>query len=151
MKLMKNMAMATAVLIASPMMLAAPAIADEFPLVAGDYTSLTGIYVEDGGSMAYAKFLAGEWAKNQEFAISKGWISGYNIYSNNDRRDGEPHLYLSQTFPSWPSGAEMERRNKEWEAFDTRSNAQLDAESGNRAKFRKVMGTITMQEYTIRK
>ena len=83
MKLMKNMAMATAVLIASPMMLAAPAIADEFPLVAGDYTSLTGIYVEDGGSMAYAKFLAGEWAKNQEFAISKGWISGYNIYSNN--------------------------------------------------------------------
>ena len=59
-------------------------------------------------------------------------------------------MYLTQTFPSMPSGAESEKRNKEWEAFDKRTNAQLDAESGNRAKFRKVTGSMTLQEAKIR-
>ena len=150
MKLMKNMMMATAVMIASPVMLATPAVADEFPLVAGDYTTMTGIYLEDGGTTAYATYLASEWKKNQDFAKSKGWISDYKIYFNVDSRDGEPTMYLTQTFPSWPSGAEIEKRSKEWEAFDKRTNAQLDAASGNRAKFRKVTGSMTLQEAKIR-
>ncbi|VWX61121.1 hypothetical protein [Sphingorhabdus sp. 109] len=150
MKLMKKMMMATALTVAAPLALATPAMADEFPLVAGDYTTMTGIYLEDGGTLAYAKFLAGEWKKNQDFAKSKGWISDYKIYFTIDPREGEPHMYLTQTFPYLPSGAEYEKRNKEWEAFDSRTNAQLDAESGNRAKFRKVTGSMTLQEATIR-
>ncbi|MBU1253499.1 MAG: hypothetical protein KKE69_03770 [Alphaproteobacteria bacterium] len=59
-------------------------------------------------------------------------------------------MYLTQTYPYWPSGAESEKRNKEWEAFDKRTNAQLDAESGNRAKFRTVKGSMTLQEATVR-
>jgi len=42
-------------------------MADEFPLVAGDYTTMTGIYIQDGGTTAYAKYLASEWKKNQDF------------------------------------------------------------------------------------
>ncbi len=150
MKLIKNMMMATAMIVAAPVVLSTPAMADEFPLVAGDYTTMTGIYLEDGGTTAYATYLASEWKKNQDFAKSKGWISDYKIYFNVDSRDGEPTMYLTQTFPSWPSGAEIEKRNKEWEAFDKRTNAQLDAASGNRAKFRKVTGSMTLQEAKIR-
>ena len=150
MKLMKNMMLATAMIVAAPMALSTPALADEFPLKAGDYTTMTGIYLEDGGTLAYAKYLASEWKKNQDFAKSKGWISDYKIFYNVDRRDGEPMLYLTQTFPSMPSGAEIEKRDKEWEEFDKRTNAQLDAASGNRAKFRKVTGSMTLQEAKIR-
>ncbi|CAO1650720.1 MULTISPECIES: hypothetical protein [unclassified Parasphingorhabdus] len=150
MKLMKRMMMATAIIVAAPLALSTPAMADDFPLVAGDYTTMTGIYIQDGGTVAYAKYLASEWKKNQDFAKSKGWISDYKIYFNVDARDGEPNMYLTQTYPYWPSGAESEKRNKEWEAFDKRTNAQLDAESGNRAKFRTVKGSMTLQEATIR-
>jgi len=150
MKLMKHMMMATAMIVAAPVALSTPAMADEFPLVAGDYTTMTGIYIQDGGTTAYAKYLASEWKKNQDFAKSKGWISDYKIYFNVDARDGEPTMYLTQTYANWPSGAEIEKRNKEWEAFDKRTNAQLDAESGNRAKFRKVTGSMTLQEVTAR-
>ena len=150
MKLMKKMMMVTAFIVAAPLALSTAAMADDFPLVAGDYTTMTGIYIEDSGWTAYATYLAGEWKKNQDFAKSKGWISDYKIYYNIDRRDGEPMMYLTQTFPSMPSGAEFEKRNKEWEAFDKRTNAQLDAESGNRAKFRKVTGSMTLQEAKIR-
>lgn len=150
MKLMKHMMMATAVMIASPVMLSAPAMAEEWPLVAGEYTTMTGIFIEDGGNLAYAQYLADEWAKQREFAKSKGWISDYKIYANVDRRDGEPMLYLTATFASMPDSAEMERRNKEWEAWDSKSNAQLEAESGNRAKFRTVKGSMTLIELTVR-
>ena len=150
MKLMKNMMLATAMIVAAPMALSTPALADEFPLKAGDYTTMTGIYLEDGGTLAYAKYMASEWKKNQDFAKSKGWISDYKIYFNVDARDGEPTMYLTQTYAYWPSAEESEKRNKEWEAFDSRTNAQLDAASGNRAKFRTVKGSMTLQEATVR-
>ena len=150
MKLVKKMKMAAAIMVAAPVALSTPAMADEFPLVSGDYTTMTGIYIEDGGTLAYANYLASEWKRNQDFAKSKGWISDYKIFYNVDRRDGEPTLYLTQTYPDFPSGAESEKRNKEWDAWSKKTNAQLDAESGNRAKFRTVKGSITVQEMMIR-
>ena len=150
MKLMKNIAMASALIAVAPLALATPAMADEFPLVAGDYTTMTGIYIQDGGSVSYATYLANEWKKNQDFAKSKGWISDYKIYFNVDARDGEPNLYLTQTYDYWPSGAEGEKLNKEWDAWSKKTNAQMAAESGNRAKFRTVKGSMTLQEMKIR-
>jgi hypothetical protein len=40
-------------------------IADEYPLVNGDFWEVTGIHLKDGGSLAYATFIAGEWLKDQ--------------------------------------------------------------------------------------
>lgn len=143
--------MLAAMLLAAPVALPTLAAAQEFPLVAGDYTSVSGIFVEDGGTFAYAKHLAGDWAKNQEFAKSKGWITDYKIYLNVDARDGEPHIYLTTTYRDIPNGSEIERRNKEWAAWSKKSDAQMDAASSDRAKFRKLRGTMMLQEYTIRK
>ena len=151
MKLTGKIMMAGALLMAAPTALSTSAMAQEFPLVAGDYTSISGIFVQDGGTVAYAQFLAGEWAKQQEFAKSKGWISDYKIYANVDARDGEPNIYLTQTYRVIPTGAESEKRNKEWEAWSKKSDAQMETESGDRAKFRTQRGTMMLQEYTIRK
>lgn len=143
--------MAGAMLLAAPVALPKMAVAQEFPLVAGDYTSVSGVFVEDGGTLAYAKHLAGAWAKEQEFAKSRGWISDYKIYFNVDARDGEPNIYLTSTYRDIPNGADSERRNKEWAAWSKKSDAQMDAESGDRAKYRKLRGTMMLQEFTIRK
>nr|WP_156167362.1 hypothetical protein [Aurantiacibacter marinus] len=151
MKLMKHLLMAaSAALVAAPAVLPGVAAAQDFPLVGGEYTSMTGITIEDGGGLAYANYLASEWARNQEFAKSNGWISDYRIYSNVDARDGEPDLYLMVTYPSVPDAAESERRGNEYRAWREMTDAQMEAAAGDRAEYRTVRGTMVLQEYTIR-
>lgn len=148
MKLMKHMMMALgAAMVTVPMALPSAVAAQEFPLVGGEYSNMTGITIKDGGGLAYAEYLATAWAANQEFAKSQGWITSYKIYSNVDARDGEPDLYLVVTYPSVPDAAEGERRNKAYREWSEKTEAQLQAESGNRAEFRTVRGTMMLQEW----
>ena len=137
---------AAAMLAGAPLVLAAPAHADDFPLAEGDLTEVSGIFIHDGGSVTYANYLADQWRKQQEFAKSKGWISDYHIYSNLNARDGEPNIYLYETFSSVPTAAENARRLNEWERFDPRTNAQQNAASSDRAKIRTLKGTMLLRE-----
>ena len=141
---------ASVALVAAPLALPTAAAAQEFPLVGGAYSDLTGITIKDGGGGAYAEYLATAWAANQEFAKSQGWISDYKIFSNVNARDGEPDLYLMVTYPSVPDAAEGERRSNAYRAWAQKSDAQLEAEAGNRAEFRTVRGEMMLQEWTKR-
>ena len=147
-KMMRN----TTLVLAGPVALAfaGPVCAQEWPLVPGDYSEITGIDIADGGDLEYAKFVAGQWVANQKYAISQGWIKSYNIYYNVHRRHGEPSMYLSVTFAKLADAAEQEKREKAYLDFMKRSQAQLESESGNRAKFRTVMGTMLLQEVSVR-
>lgn len=148
MKLIKTMMMAASVaLVAAPMALPTAAAAQEFPLKAGDYTSMSGIYVKDGATLAYAQHLANVWVKNQEYAKSKGWITDYKIYVNVDAREGEPSLYLTTTYSTMVSAEEGERRGQEMREWAKKSISELEAESGNRAEFRTQLGSMLLQEW----
>tara|TARA_R110000787_G_scaffold137495_3_gene251062 strand:- start:8046 stop:8498 length:453 start_codon:yes stop_codon:yes gene_type:complete len=147
MKLMNKMMIATTMLVAAPLALPTVAAAQEFPLVAGEYSNVSGIYIKDGGAFKYATHLAGQWTKVQEFAKSKGWISDYKILINENQRDGEPTLYLMSTFSSIPDAAESERRNKAYDAFMQSSAEQQITESGNRAEYRTVKSSMLLREY----
>ena len=136
---------------ASAMLVAAPSMADEWPLVPGDYWNVTGIHLKDGGGYKYAQFLAGEWHKNMEFAKSKGWIKSYMILSNVNPRKGEPDLYLITSFADLPNAAVSEARNKEWAEFQKKSIEQMQSESGNRADYRTVGSDELLQELHFRK
>ena len=126
------------------------ASADEWPLVQGSYWEVTGINVKDGGGLKYAAWLATEWKKNLEFSKSKGWIKDYKIFANEYARAGEPDLYLVRIVDSIVSGAEGEKRQAEYQEWQKKTIAQMDAESGNRAEYREVMGTNLLQELTFR-
>ncbi|NRD89702.1 hypothetical protein C8024_09935 [Sphingopyxis sp. BSNA05] len=102
MKLTKKMMIATAMLVTTPMALPMVATAQEFPLVAGEFSEVSGIYVKDGGVYKYAQWLATEWKKNAEFAKSQGWLNDYKIYVNAHPRDGEPNIYIMRIFPACP-------------------------------------------------
>jgi len=126
------------------------ASADEWPLVQGSYWEVTGINIKDGGGLKYAAWLASEWKKNLEFSKSKGWIKDYKIFANAYPRAGEPDLYLVRIVDSVVSGAEGEKRQAEYREWQKKTIAQMDAESGNRAEYREVMGTNLLQEMTFR-
>lgn len=141
-KLLKSAALAAAFSCAMP----TPAAAQNYPLAPGNYTEVSMIDVADGGNMQYATYLANEWRKAQEFAKSKGWITSYAVYANVHSRPGEPDLYLSVTFPSLPDASEDEKRDQAYRDFMKRTDAQLNAESGDRAKFRTIMGSFLLRE-----
>jgi hypothetical protein len=134
----------------SAMSMTANAFAQEWPLVGGDYWSITGIHIEDGGGLKYANWLASEWKKNAEFAKSKGWIKDYTLFENVFARAGEPDLYLVRVFEYLPSGAEGEKRYAEYMAWQKKSEEQMESESGNRAEYREVMSSSLLQELSFR-
>jgi hypothetical protein len=136
---------------AASMMTAAGALADDWPLVAGDYWEVTGVEIKDGGGLKYAEFLASEWKENLEFSKSKGWIKDYKIFSNVYARNHEPDLYLVTITDSIVSGAEGEKRSDEYMAWRKKTIAQMQTESGNRAEYRDILSDELLQELTIRK
>jgi hypothetical protein len=138
--------------IAAPFLLtvAAPAAAQNYPLVPGDYVEISGIIIEDGGSYEYAKHIAGLWRKGQEFAKSKGWITDYEVLANVNPREGEPDIYLITSFASLPNGVEDERRQDEYRKMMKQSDAQLATASGDRAKFRKLGSSMLLREMKFR-
>lgn len=137
-----------AAMIAAPLavLIAVPAAAQDYPFTAGDYQEVAMIDVSDGGGFQYAAFLADTWRKNQEFAKSKGWIKDYAVLANVHARPGEPDLYLVTTFASMPDGAEDERRAAAYREFMKASDAQMEAASGDRAKYRTVMGSSLLRQ-----
>ena len=148
-KLIKS-SMLALVLCGPAMFVSTTAVADEWPLVAGDYWEVTGIEIKDGGSLGYANFLAGEWRANQEFAKSKGWIKNYMILANTYPRKDEPDVYLITITDRLATGAEGEKRSDEYLEWSKTSIAQMQKESGNRAEFREVGSNSLLQELKFR-
>lgn len=134
--------------IAMALPLATPLAAQEYPLAPGEYVQMNGVVVEDGpGSLEYAKWLANEWKRFNEYSKSQGWISGYAIYANVNARAGEPDLYLVVQFASIPDAAEQERRDKAFDAWSKTTIEQQVAASGNRSEYRTVISSMLLQEY----
>ncbi len=87
---------------------AAPAMADDpWPVESGDYVEVSMIAVDDGADLQYMNHLAGQWRKGQDFAKAQGWISGYEILANQNKRPGEPDYYLITRFPRFADKAVM--------------------------------------------
>jgi hypothetical protein len=130
---------------------AAPALAQSDPLVGGEYLDVSAISIDDGHYLDYANHLAGMWRANQEYAKSQGWISGYEVLANVNKRAGEPDLILVVRFKDIPDAAEGERRGKMYRDHVKLTDAQMEAASGDRAKYRKVMGSQLWQVLNFRK
>lgn len=127
------------------------AMADEWPMVQGDFWEVTGVHLKDGGALTYTNFLATEWAADAEFAKSKGWIKAYMVLGNAYTRKGEPDLYLITISERLPSGPEGEKRSDEYMAWKKKSQAQMQKDSGNRLEVREIGSNWLLQELKFRK
>ncbi|MFM5886161.1 MAG: hypothetical protein ACKOQ3_12710 [Novosphingobium sp.] len=121
---------------------ATPAFADDaYPVEPGDYVSVSMITIDDGHDLEYLNFLSGLWRRNQEFAKAQGWITGYEILSNDDKRPGEPDLYLVVRFKNFADTAEGKRRGDMMRAQMKMTDAEMQAASADRAKYRHQIGS----------
>ena len=121
------------------------------PFVGGDYVSVTGVSIDDGHYLDYANFLSGFYKAQEEFAVKQGWQTSYEILANVNSRKGEPDLFLVRRFRNMPDGAEGERRTAMVRAQVKMDDAQMEAASGDRAKFRHVDSEILLRELKWRK
>jgi len=131
---------------AATIVFATPAVAQDYPLKNGNFWNVAEITIDDGHFGDYADHLAGAYRKSQDFAKSKGWIKDYYILANANKRADEPDLYLVTVFDHVTTPAEDEAREKEINAFLASSARQSDRESGARAKYRKLGGSMLLQE-----
>lgn len=121
---------------------AAPALADDpWPVDTGDYVEVSMISVDDGADLQYMTHLAGQWRKGQDFAKSQGWISGYEILINQNKRPGEPDYYLITRFPRFADKAEEKKRDDAYFAHMQSTTAAMQAGSAERSKYRRQMGS----------
>ena len=123
-----------------------PGAAQTDPFVGGDYVEVSSITVDDGHGLDYAQFLASEWRARQEFAKKQGWIDSYEVLGNVHARAGEPDLILVVRYKSLPDAAEQVKRNDAMRAYNQRTDAQMAAASGDRAKYRHLAGSQLWQE-----
>lgn len=136
---------------ATIMLAALPAAAQDFPVKGGDYWQVAEVTIDDGHFGDYADHLAGAYRKTEDFAKSKGWIKNYYILSNVNKRANEPDLYLVTITDHLTTPAEDEARSNELDAYLQSSARQQDSQSGARAKFRHLGGTMLLQEMVYRK
>ena len=123
---------------------AAPA--QELPLKSGEFWDVGAITIDDGHFGDYADFLASQYRKNMEWQKSKGWIKGYHILANVNKRAGEPDLYLVTIFDHVTTPAEDIQREKEANAFLQQNTRQGMAASGQRATYRHLGSDMLLQE-----
>lgn len=135
---------------AAALTFAAPAAAQNSPLMPGEYWEVAAIDIEDGQNLTYANWLASEWRRFNEYSKSQGWISDYKILVNVHNRNDEGDVYLITKFSSLPTAAESERRAAAFRAAMQRTDTQFATQSGERAKYRHVMGSMLFQEMHFR-
>jgi hypothetical protein len=135
---------------AASMLYAVPAAAQDIPLTSGNFWSVSEVTIDDGQFATYADYLADTYRKNMEFQKSKGWIIDWYILANNNKRAGEPDLYLVTVFDHVTTPAEDLVRERETNAFMAQTSRQSDAGSGDRAKYRHLGGTFLLQEQVLR-
>ena len=140
---MKSVRLAIA---AAALAFAAPvAQAQEWPLNPGDFVSVSMITVDDGHDLDYANHLAGQWRKSQDYAKAQGWITNYQIWTNEFARDGESDIWLVAWFPTFADPNEVLRREKAFNDYMQTTAAKQEAESGKRATYRKLSGSVLLR------
>ena len=133
------------------MSLAMPAAAQDMPFKDGDYWTVSRIKVDDGHGTDYADYLAGQYRKQMDWQVSKGYIKGYKVLDNVYPREGEADVILVTIFDRMPTSAEREARNAAFNAYMATTNRAMDAASGERAKYRKLLGSTLYLEQVWRK
>lgn len=131
---------------AATMGFASPVMAQEWPVVPGDYWEVTAIKIDDGANLKYAQHMAGRYRASQDYAKSQGWITDYHILLNTHPREGEPDVYLVVIFDKWITAEEGERRAAQYREYMQTTVAKLEAESGERASYRTIAGTMLLRD-----
>lgn len=131
---------------------AQPAASQQYPnpYKVGDLWTVTGVHVKPGGSLKVANDIAAVWQKQQDFAKTKGWISGYKILVNAYPRENEPNIYLITMTDRLATPDESDARGVAMRAFMNMTGEQMQAAAAGRAEFSSPGSTSLLREWVKR-
>ena len=132
------------------MALAVPAAAQQTAYTPGGYWVVQGIHIEDGQFENYLDYIASTYRRSQEFARQNGWITGYHILSNVNRRHDEPDLYLITEMPRLATPQEETQREEQVNAYMRQTTRQATEQSGRRVTMRRLGSNVLLQELNLR-
>lgn len=135
--------------IAAGLAFATPAAAQENAYTPGTYMTVQGIMIEDGQFENYMDYIASTYRRSQDFARQQGWITSYRIFSNVNRRAGEPDLYLLTESPRMATPQEDVARERQLNAHMAQTTRQATEQSGRRVTMRKLGSNILLQELNL--
>ena len=141
---------ASVAMVAIPMALPAPAIAQESNYKAGTVWTASRIDVLPGQFENYMDYLATSWKKIQEFGKAEGVVVDYHVLSTNNARAGEPDLVLIVEYKDYQTLAQQEAMSKKVNAMLAQDDRKADTASGERTKMRELMGSIEYQELDLK-
>ncbi len=147
---MKNMLLAAALAVGLGLSAPTQAVAQDTPYTPSSYMTVQGIYIEDGQFENYMDYIADRYRANQDFAKQKGWISGYRIFANINRRADEPDLYLLTEAPRMPTPQEQVERDRLVSEAMQQTARQATEASGQRVKMRRLGSNLMLQELTLK-
>ncbi len=140
----------SAVALAATVLISAPSSAQRSVAVPGNYSDVTDVKILPGHFEEYMDYLKTKWIKQQEWAKSKGYITGYKVYLNAYPRESEPTLYLLTEYKTVPSAAEIERRADEYAAMMKMDEHQQDADAMTRGPIRTIGSQAMLQEISFK-
>ena len=139
-----------AAVLAAGVAMSTPAAAQDSAYVPGTYMDVQGIFVEDGQFENYMDYIAGRYRESQEFARRQGWITGYRIFANVNRRADEPDLYLLTEYPRLATPEQQVTRERELNRALNETTRQATEGSGQRVRMRRLGSNIMLQELRLR-
>jgi len=129
---------------------AAPAAAQETAYTPGGYWVVQGVYIEDGQFENYMDYIADRYRASQDIARRRGWISGYTILANVNRRQDEPDLYLITEMPRLATPQEEVERERIMTREMNQTTRQATEASGQRVTMRRLGSNLLLQELNLR-
>jgi hypothetical protein len=98
----------------------------------------------------YMKFIDTTWKQEQEAAKKAGYIVSYSVLSVEPRGENDPDIYLVVTYKNW---AALDSATEHAEAVLKQVLGSVSADNQGaveRGKMRRVLGSTTMQELTLK-
>lgn len=112
----------------------------------GHVVQVTEVHIKDGMFNAYINDLNNVWRKFIEAQMEEGDVIDYSMFSNPDKREGEPDLYLTVTYKNW---AAFDRGVEYFEQLGQEvmgSTKEMREANIDRGELRTIGSTYTLRE-----
>lgn len=131
--------------------LAAPAQAQsDSHYTPGPLWYITGVHVEDGQFENYMDWLSNQFRKEHEYGIKEGVELSYHVLAVNQKRAGDPDLYLVFTSKDYMTTAQQLAFEKKLNAMMNEDRRVSEANAAKRGPMRKIISNMELQELVLK-
>ena len=130
--------------------LATPVTAQESSYKHGPIWEVSGIDIMPGQAENYMDYLSTTWKKVQELGKAEGIVVDYQVLTINNRRKGEPDMYLVVVYRDYQTIAQQEAFEKKVNAMMTQDRRKATVASAERGKMREQLGSVQYQEIVLK-